>query len=155
MADNGQTVTSDPATVWRWREHFQHDFAARMDWCVADDFKQANHNPVAMLNGDSSKRILEITAKPGKTVTLSAAGSTDPDGNAVEMRWFVYPEAGTFDGAVELSHHRGEITSFVVPEVGSKTPKPATIHVILQVQDNGVPSLFGYRRTVIQIEGGK
>ena len=54
-ADNGQTATSDPATIWRWREHFQHDFAARMDWCVTDDFRKANHNPIAILNGDTTR----------------------------------------------------------------------------------------------------
>ena len=35
-ADNGATCTSAQATIWRWREAYQHDFAARMDWCVAD-----------------------------------------------------------------------------------------------------------------------
>src|SRR5207244_12429364 len=46
--DNGRTETSHQATIWRWREHYQNDFAARMDWCVADDFKSANHNPVSV-----------------------------------------------------------------------------------------------------------
>lgn len=151
-ADNGKTECTDLATIWRWRQHFQNDFAARMDWCVADDFRKANHNPIAALNGDISKRILEITARPGETVSLSAAGSSDPDGNAVTMTWFVYPEAGTYDGKVELIHDRDEQASFAVPEPGSKTPKHATIHVILQVQDTGSPSLFSYRRTIIRIE---
>ncbi len=151
-ADNGKTETSDPATIWRWREHFQHDFAARMDWCVADEYQKANHNPVATLNGDSSKRILELSAMPGQTIVLSAAGSNDPDRHPVSMNWFVYPEAGTFDGKVDLGSDRGESTSWVVPEFGTKTPKPATIHVILQVQDNGSPKLFAYRRAILRIE---
>jgi len=36
---DGKPHTSDQATIWRWRRHYQHDFAARMDWCVADDYK--------------------------------------------------------------------------------------------------------------------
>jgi len=88
-AANGQTQCNDMATIWRGREHFQHDFAARMDWCVAAEYKQANHNPVAVLNGDSTKRVLEITAKPGETVVLSAAGSRDPDGDALDPRWWI------------------------------------------------------------------
>lgn len=151
-ADNGKTECTDPATIWRWREHFQHDFAARMDWCVADEYKKANHNPVVVLNGDKTKRVLEVSAKPGQTVTLSAAGSSDPDGNPVTMTWFVYPEAGSFDGKVGLSHAHGENTSIVAPELGPKTPKPTAIHVILQVQDDGSPSLFAYRRTIVRIE---
>ncbi|MEO7599427.1 MAG: DUF1593 domain-containing protein, partial [Opitutus sp.] len=27
------------ATVWRWRPAFQNEFAARMDWCVATDYR--------------------------------------------------------------------------------------------------------------------
>ena len=38
-------------TVFRWREAFQNDFAARMDWCV-QPYTEANHHPVAVVNGD-------------------------------------------------------------------------------------------------------
>ena len=31
---DGKSYASDQATIWRWREAFQHDFAARMDWTV-------------------------------------------------------------------------------------------------------------------------
>jgi hypothetical protein len=78
-AANGQTECTDMATLWRWREPFQHDFAARLDWCVADDFKKANHNPVVVLNGDRSKQIAALSAKPGETVKLESGkrkGST-------------------------------------------------------------------------------
>jgi hypothetical protein len=147
-ADNGQTECTDPATIWRWREHFQHDFAARMDWCVADDFKKANHNPVAVLNGDTTKHVLELTAKPGETVTFSSAGSKDPDGDTFRASWFVYREAGTFNGEVKLSAATGEQTSLVAPKV----KQPATVHLILQLEDSGTPSLFAYRRAIITIK---
>jgi hypothetical protein len=146
-ADNGQTTTSDPATIWRWREHFQHDFAARMDWCVADDFKKANHNPVAVLNGDTTRRVLELVARPGDIVKLSAAGSKDPDGDTFTFTWFIYREAGTFIGEVNLSAAGGETTSLVAPAV----QQPATLHVILQVRDRGAPSLFACRRAVVMV----
>ncbi len=146
-AENGQQVCSDPATIWRWREHFQHDFAARMDWCVAAEPQDANHNPIAVLNGDASKRVLRVSAVPGDTVRLSAAGSVDPDRHSVTCRWWVYREAGTFQGEVVLSATKGETTSFVAPEVA----KPATIHVIQQVEDDGNPKLFAYRRAIVLI----
>jgi hypothetical protein len=154
-AANGQKECTDMATLWRWREHFQHDFAARMDWCVADDFKQANHNPVAVLNGDRTKRVLHLAAKPGETVTLSAAGSSDPDGDAIETRWWIYPETSTlrdardhhFPEGVALTATRGPTTTLVAPDV----KRPATIHVILEVEDRGTPMLFAYRRVIVTI----
>jgi hypothetical protein len=30
----------------------QNDFAARMDWCIADDVNKANHNPIAIRKGN-------------------------------------------------------------------------------------------------------
>ncbi|WCJ59767.1 DUF1593 domain-containing protein [Fontisphaera persica] len=155
-ADNGQTQCTDMATIWRWREHFQHDFAARMDWCVVDDYARANHNPIAVLNGDTSKEVLEIQAKPGETVALSAEGTRDPDGHAVEVRWWIYPEASTlrdargrqFPPEVALSHTQGLSTRLTVPAV----KPPATIHIILEVQDRGTPSLWAYRRAVVNIQ---
>lgn len=141
-------ITDARAAVWRWRAAVQNDFAARLDWCVADHFKQANHPPVAVLNGDQSKRIVELAVRPGATVSLSAAGSSDPDGNTVQATWFVYPEAGTFQGGVKLDTTIGGTTRFVAPAV----TKSETLHVILQVQDDGSPNLFAFRRAVITIQ---
>jgi hypothetical protein len=132
-------------TVWRWRSDFQNDFAARMDWCVAG--KQANRQPLAVLNGDITKEVILIAAKPEQKVTLSAEGSKDADGDAVDASWFVYPEAGTFKGAINLRRLQGTTTAFVAPPVES----PATIHVILRVQDKGAPPLVSYRRAVVTV----
>ena len=51
---DGNTYTSDQATIWRWRTAFQHDFAARMDWTIKN-VDQANHNPEVVVNGQSGK----------------------------------------------------------------------------------------------------
>ncbi len=146
-ADDGRSYTSDQATIWRWREHYQHDFAARMDWCVSDSYGRANHNPIAVLNGDRTKNVLQLTAKSGQRVALSAAGSVDPDGDSITTGWFVYPEAGTHRGTAGLSETDGIETVLVAPDV----KKPETVHVILQLQDNGTPALFAYRRAIITV----
>ena len=150
-AHNGETYTSEYATVFRWREHFQNDFAARMDWCVADDYEKANHNPLAILNGDDSKRIIEIKAKPGDSVTLSSEGSSDPDGNGTVSRWMIYPEAGAHIGEVKLSRATGTSTTLSIPK--SDHDGERAVHVILVVEDDGTPSLVAYRRAVISVDG--
>ena len=145
-ADNGITETTDPATIWRWREHFQNDFAARMNWCVADAFEKANHNPQPVLNGDRTKDVLRISAKAGTEVALSAEGTTDPDKNAVRITWWIYPEAGSIKGAT-LTRADGPTTSLHIP-AGTK---PGKLHVILQAEDDGTPYLFAYRRAVLEV----
>jgi hypothetical protein len=147
-AENGCTHTSDQATIWRWREAYQHDFAARMDWCVAERFEDANHNPRVVVNGYEGKDVLRMRVSPGDEVTLGAAGTTDPDGDKLFFRWFVYREAGNHPGEVELS---GAAT----PEARLRVPngdRPREVHVILEVRDDGEPSLHAYRRVILEVE---
>lgn len=148
QADSWQGLTSRDNSLARWAVAMQNDFAARMDWCVASQFEQANHPPRAVLDGDATRRMIERTVKTGDTVSLSAAGSNDPDGNSVHTSWFIYPEAGTYSGPLALRAIEGESTSFIAPAV----KRPERAHVILQVQDQGTPNLFAYRRAVVTIE---
>ena len=75
----GKTYSSDEATIWRWRDQYQNDFAARMDWTI-NDYAHANHPPDVVVNGVAGKSVLTINAVAGQPVSLSAAGSSDPDG---------------------------------------------------------------------------
>ena len=91
---DGKSYTSDQATIWRWREAFQHDFAARMDWTIKD-VAQANHNPDVIVNGIEGKAPLMLEATVGTPVTLDASKSRDRDGNTLKYSWFFYSEAGS------------------------------------------------------------
>jgi hypothetical protein len=142
---DGRKEASNQATIWRWREAYQHDFAARMDWNIADNFKNANHNPVLVLNGNSGKSIAKATVTAGEKVVLSAKGSSDPDGQKLSYRWFIYREAGAFNGSLELNNSTFEEISFPMPEL----KKGQQLHVILEVKDTGTPSLFSYRRVIL------
>jgi hypothetical protein len=144
---DGKSETSDFATIWRWREHYQKDFAARMDWCISDDFKKANHNPAPVLNGDRTKGVLLIAAKGNTTVKLSADGTADPDDNSVKLAWWIYSEASTLREGVALTNRDGPTTEIVLPQV----TEPGAVHVILQAEDDGTPKLWAYRRAVINV----
>jgi hypothetical protein len=148
QTDTWQGTTSRDNTLARWAAQLQNDFRARMDWCVADSFDKANHAPRAVLNGDTTNRVLRLSAKSGEEVRLSAAGSSDPDGHALQMTWFVYPEAGTFQQELKLTAPERESTGFVAPIVH----KPQTLHVLLQLDDQGSPSLTAYRRVVFTLQ---
>jgi len=144
---DGNIHTSDQATIWRWREAYQYDFAARMDWCVSSSRKEANHNPVMVLNGDRSKRPIHLTVKAGEKVYLQVEGSKDPDDDKISFLWFQYREAGSYRGSIELIQDSPQSISFITPQVR----KQETIHIILQGKDNGSPPLFSYRRAIITV----
>ena len=94
IGTDGKPHVSDQATIWRWREAFQNDFAARANWMVSD-FAHSNHNPVAIVNGQSGTDVIQMTAEVGKPIVLDAGGSSDPDGQSIQFHWFQYIEAGT------------------------------------------------------------
>ena len=149
---DGKPYTSNQATIWRWRKHYQHDFAARMDWCVADKFNQVNHNPVAILNGDRSKQIVKITTKSSENIKLTAVGSSDPDDNKISSNWMIYREASTSSNGVKLTQLHSLETILTFPQSVSGSSKSRTIHVILTIEDNGTPSLTAYRRAIITVQ---
>ena len=96
-AADGKAVTSDQATIWRWREAFQNDFAARMDWSIAD-FAHANHAPRLEVNGQAGTEPVFANVKTGRSLVLDAGKSVDPDaGQQLTYKWFVYDEAGAAD----------------------------------------------------------
>ena len=121
--------------IYRWAIAFQNDWAARADWCVKD-LDDANHPPVARVDGP-----LDRTVKPGQKITLSAAGSTDPDGDRLSYKWWQYTDVDTAAATLDMA-----TASFVVPDEPGKT-----LHMILEVTDEGSPRLTRYRRVVLTI----
>jgi cellulose-binding protein len=177
-AADGKSYTSDQATIWRWRQAFQNDFAARMDWSVKDA-KAANHNPRVVVNGKAGTEPVELDAEVGKPVTLDATGTTDPDGDALRFSWLFYPEAGSgIPGQPVLVRRRPPSApppgagGIPPAPVGGPPPLPPRLvienaaapratavpkaegiaHVILVVEDAGTPSLTSYRRVVIHMK---
>ncbi len=146
--ENGKTYTSNQATIWRWRQAYQHDFAARMDWCV-QPYKNANHNPIVVVNSIGGKGQINLPVKAGQQITLSAAGSSDPDGDKLTYRWFHYPGAGKsrMNLPVKITNADSETATCIAPGFKDKTLPQ---HIILEIKDNGKPALFSYRRIVLK-----
>ncbi|KAL1857568.1 hypothetical protein VTK73DRAFT_8040 [Phialemonium thermophilum] len=82
---DGKSYHSNFATLWRWGEACQNDFAARIQWSLKGNFSEANHQPVAI-------------------ISLDASESYDPDGDILTFSWFHYMEPtmarGLWDGAM-------------------------------------------------------
>lgn len=136
------TFKGDKATLWRWRDDFQNDFAARMDWSTAS-YEEANHPPVPVLNQPRN-----ITLKSGEDFRLDASDSYDPDGDNLSFLWFHYPEAGTYKQEIKLGPPENvNRIHGAAPEV----EKEESIHLILKVTDKGEPQLSRYQRIILTV----
>jgi len=160
---DGKEHVSDQATIWRWREAFQNDFAARIGW-TQEDFAHANHEPVAVVNGQDGTAPMDMDVKVGQTLTLDASASKDPDGRGLHYHWFHYAEAGSADGnlsAVTLKDADTPKLTVKVDAVCRPVWIPGlmpcrgmgTAHIILAVTNEGTPRLTSYRRIILHVRG--
>ena len=115
-------TTNDPrpemSATYRWREAFQNDFAARLDWCVQPP-ERANHAPrarVAPLPGDEEWHgAIRRRVAPGEFMTLDASASYDPDGGGLHHHWMLYPEPGGFHGPLPIEGANGPVAHLRAP----------------------------------------
>ncbi len=138
------TFTDNRVTLWRWRDDFQNDFAARMDWCT-QPYEEANHPPIPALGHPE-----QFTVKSGDIFSLDASGTTDPDGDNLSYWWFQYQEAGSYQQQVStgpFAENLYNMHTIVAPKVD----KPETIHFILKVTDKGTPALSRYKRVIVTV----
>lgn len=161
-------------SLMRWFDDIQDDFAARADWAIASDYKDANHNPTLTI-----KEGLDLTASPGEEVTLNAEGS-DPDGDQLTYSWWKYFEADKYEdakvqvpevqaekaGDLQLGLHRelgkdeqvdtivlqGKDTASVRFTVPNDAKVGDTIHIIAEVQDDGEYKLKHYQRVIVTVK---
>lgn len=165
---DGKMYKSNQATIWRWRDAFQNDFAARIQWTISDSFAGANHHPVVVVNGHEGHAPLQLEAEAGSTIKLDASGSYDPDGDNLSFTWWQYEEpsidvwsAHKFVGKVEIKSISSDnkVVEVTIPPpdkccVEFKTwrpvPRGQVLHLILEVKDSGTPSLTTYKRVLIQ-----
>lgn len=135
------------SSISRWSTAINNDFAARMIWSITGNYGDANHFPFAVVNGDSTRQVLRITAAPGSMVKLSALGSSDPDGNSLLYKWTFYKEASTFSGNVAIQNYSTATPTVSVPSNANGTE----LHIMLELHDTGSPSLYAYRRVIIDV----
>jgi hypothetical protein len=137
----GTADRSFPQT--RWIPALQNDFAARADWGITPHYRDANHNPRA-----SVRESLDLKQRPGRRITLHGRGH-DPDGDRLTYRWWQYTDADTYPGTVTLTGTDTPTTSFTVP---TDAAPGDTIHLILEVTDNGSPALKHYQRVIVTVK---
>ncbi len=145
--DNRNGERSPLASVFRWREAYQNDFEARMDWCVQSP-ENANHPPEIRCNRKKGTAVIHMEGSPGEKIKLNAKGSKDPDGDDLNVRWWIYREPSACGEEIAIANNEKTRASILLP----KNSGGETIHVILEVTDTGNPPLTRYRRIIVRVK---
>jgi hypothetical protein len=164
IGTDGRQYTSDQATIWRWREAFQNDFAGRMHWTISD-YAHANHNPLLEVNIQPGTTPVIIDTAVGEPVTLDASRSHDPDGQPLRYHWFHYGEAASTEASPAAVTISGADTPQAVVtataacrpfwlKTNASCPSIGTAHIILAVRDDGSPPMTSYRRIILNVRSG-
>lgn len=129
-----------------YKRHFYpvelNDFAARMQWA---DKGEGNRNPIVVVNGHQGPSPLLLQAKAGETVRLDASGSSDPDQNTINFRWWQQPEIGTAKLTLDDAEK---------PVIAVRIPTDAAgqaLHIVCEVTDQGPFQLKAYQRIIITV----
>ena len=141
-------IPSAIATVYRWRQDMQHDFAARVTW-GSRPYEEANHHPEIIISSHVSENIERVECRAGNDVTFDASASTDPDGDEIKFEWIFYQEASTFpfcENLITTVHPEGKI-DISLPQ----TARGKTIHLILRVADDSELPLASYKRMILEV----
>ena len=165
------TVTE---SMWPYVADIQRSFAARVDWCAAASFEEAEHAPRL-----SVREGVDITAAPGEQVTLHA--KAEPSGRPAEelraeavtsekpaeelrteaeekdpgvrredtaVSWRIYSEASASCAKDIALKEEQEGVSLIIPE-NAKTGD--RIHVIVKAQAAGKHKLTYYQQVIITV----
>ncbi|KAF4896546.1 hypothetical protein CGCVW01_v013827 [Colletotrichum viniferum] len=152
---NGRAYSSKLATIWRWREAYQYDFAARTQWTINGRFEENNHQPVVVVNGSCGPSATELPCKFGDQIVFDASESWDPDNDELHFEWFHYREASARDlegFSIPLVSNNLNITSLNSDGsiVAVEPQRNQTMHLILSVTDNSDMPLATYRRLILK-----
>lgn len=155
--DSFMGVTDALVPQWRWRPAYQNEFAARLDWAGTSDVTAANHPPVITSSTVDGNPAGEMEVNKGTSLALTAS-VTDPDGDSLSYRWWIYGEADydnnrndNYTGSTAIIRNANTANATLdVPDghLGKK------IHVILEVTDDGTPPLTRYSRHVLTVSEG-
>jgi hypothetical protein len=123
-----------------------NDFVSRMEWA---DTGTGNRNPDVTLNGDTTYAPVTLQAAVGQDVTLSTAGTTDPEDDELSFQWMVDKAPG-YAGDVAFDTDEAGQASFRVPA----DAQGQAIHVLVRVTDDGAPALSSWRRAIVEVTAG-
>lgn len=62
--------------------------------------------------------------------------------------WSFYDAPSSYNGSVKIQHSSSESAELEIPQ----DAEHKTIHIILEIHDDGEPNLYAYRRLIVSVQ---
>lgn len=156
MGQDGRLHSEAQASIWRWRDAYQGDFAARMQWTLAGQYKGANHAPIIRIGRDRGLAPVERNLVAGEQLSLDLSGTRDPDGDAISLLCWQYKEPSTTSVSTArvpaLSVEKCTDREIILTAPAVKAP--ILLHLIVEVKDGAHLTMRSYRRVIVRVSPG-
>lgn len=172
VTKGNETFASNKATVWRWREAFQSEFAARMQWTLTSDRSAVQHPPVVIVNDSCGFEPITLQVDPNQQIVLDASNTYSADNASLNYEWFHYREPSLTQTNLEevpqipincLDEPCTQV-SLQAPNVTiacassqALHPNPESItckdfHILLTVQNDQELGMSRYKRVILDVQ---
>lgn len=159
-------------TFQRWIKDIQQDFASRIQWSLTEEFNLVNHYPIV----EAPDKVL---VNPGETVQLKVKAK-DLNNRPLSYEWWIYYEVSTYWDFTDLDLQpetvqfaekefivnyfskqvepnweldiEGKFTDQITLTVPSNAKVGQTMHLILEVSNDGEYSMKTYKRIILEIK---
>ncbi|KAK4506637.1 hypothetical protein PRZ48_000369 [Zasmidium cellare] len=177
VGKDNNTYKSNHATIWRWRQAFQDEMSARIQWTIQSNYSAGSHPPVVSVNGSCGSAPYLVDVDPEQEITLDGSATYDPDSNItgrnpLQYKWYQYRDVSASQSNVEsvpqlnftLSDD-GRIATTKLPTAELACAAVEAVqnqglgvqescqqyHVILEVTGSGSPPIRRYKRTILKV----
>lgn len=134
----GKQVSSNRATVFRWRSDFQNDFVNRCNW-GGGNFDNLSFSTELLVKGEGHSRIVDLKAVAGEDVYIEVKVVPGPKLKDIRHECFTYPEAGTYNKVVEIKESRPGVFRIRIPDDAAGEQ----IHIIQKtIRKTGTPLVW-------------
>ena len=130
-------------TLTRWLDDLQGDFAARLQWCTASRYEEANHAPeLRVIEG------YDMLAQPGERGRWMPHELEDVMVADMVLDRTASPAKGKEPWVLQLTGADQRAVSFVVPP----DARPGdTFHIIAEATDDAPQPMKAYRRVIVTV----
>ena len=138
LGNDDKIHTSPQATIWRFREAFQNDFLAKLNYLNNPNFEDCSH-PLVI------KIIKNVDLKDEVKFSFEVINK---DKGEFELNYFLYKDVTNYQGDIDVSFDL--VNSNVTLKRNERTSK-GDVHLVLEIKNKSKFYFVRYARVIVHV----